>query len=159
MDALLGPTPEAMNHGVVRETTEGNKGIQFVRLQFPLDYYFRRNQLEHPKEELRGRRRYDAGNKLYGLWYYGVAAGYRLMVYGEKMPSEEFKNYGLAAHHYRQALESIRGENERKVAYWVCCEGELAGQVKGFKSKRSAQRHGMDYLRSALDDLVSHFGV
>ncbi|MCE9567665.1 MAG: hypothetical protein K8U57_37160 [Planctomycetes bacterium] len=48
---------------------------------------------------------------------------------------------------YKEAKAAIRGINEQRIAFNVCCMGERAG------------RHGqMKLLRNALDDLVAHFG-
>lgn len=143
----LGPTREAKrNHGVVM--LEGERGgIEFRSFSDPLAVY--RNQRWISTKQFR------AGLKLYRLWYVGcIASGYVQMQYRETSGAgrpTEFTPPGFLATDYREAMAAIRGITSRRVAYWVCCEGIKASK---FDTRRTT---GMDYLRSALDDLAEHF--
>ncbi|HZZ81639.1 MAG TPA: hypothetical protein VFE62_24265 [Gemmataceae bacterium] len=87
-----------------------------------------------------------AGEKLYRLWYYGCnRSPYVLMRYGEVRGGSDADAVMLLSTEYYAAIQSIRGEEQRKIAYDVCCIGNKAG------------RGGILPLREALQDLMDHF--
>lgn len=90
-----------------------------------------------------------AGKKLYSLWYFGFEQGNcSTSRYGE-MRGEKYDRDALQQE-YLDARNAIRAHNERHTAFRVCCMGEFAG--------RMGNQSGTEYLVSALDDLIRHFG-
>ncbi len=93
-----------------------------------------------------------AGKRFYVLWFFGsMKSHYAISRYSD-MPSKTFEagTSEEIQEAYINARSAINGVKPRKIAFDVCCIGDAAGS-KGRKSN-------MDYLRSALDDLVKHFG-
>lgn len=139
-----GPSEHRLEKGdvILKEGTRG--GAQYVvsrRFDEPLDWYARNGHIT-PKQR-------RAGKRFFGLW---VQAGYRhspaISHYGLHTGGEpDPKRLEKLVLEYMAAREAIRGTREKEITFTVCCMGERAG------------RHGqMAYLRSALDDLVNHFG-
>lgn len=90
----------------------------------------------------------SAGKKFYILWFFGgMKSKYAISKYND-MPNGNFETgqYEETQEQYILAKKAIRGVKEKKSAFNVCCIGDAAG------------RNSMNYLRSALDDLVKHFG-
>lgn len=154
-----GPTKERIRQGDVAVDQGKRGGLEFRSFAFPLDFYLRRGHLG--KDERLSARRWTAGNMLYERWWYGCASStpYRLMTFGERYSgyrppvTSNRAKISSDAHEYREAMKAIRSLTARRVAYYVCCEGQKAGAFGNRK------RPGMEYLIEALDDLIRHFGV
>lgn len=114
-------------------------GVQYRSYQDPLAFYYRRGHIN--LHQMR------AGEKLYGLWYYGSPmSGYRMMSYDDmRKEASDAHASALLSTEFRNAIDAIRGLEPKKTGFDVCCVGELAG------------RERMHHLREALDDLVEHF--
>ena len=126
-------------------------GREYRSLAAPLDFYVANKHITGAQ--------YHAGRKLLRLWVHSVRSPYSQMIYGERdgagMP-EHFP-IGMFAVEYRNAILAVRGDNERKVVHAVCCEDISASRCLPYPSKRTAQRLGVQYLVSGLDDLIRHF--
>jgi hypothetical protein len=131
---------------------EGDRGgVQVQSFSFPLDFYLRKQFIS--------RAQWLAGNRFHKLWSEACRDGYVQFQYRDGNggpPNLEFVPPGAFAAEYREALKAIRNEC-RKIAYTVCCEGLTLRVSRLYPSPRTAQRHGMPLLLSALDDLIRHF--
>jgi hypothetical protein len=145
------PTKERIAKGDldIEETDRGGVNIRAKR-QFndPLYYYARNGHITDLQKR--------AGLRFYILWYHGaMRSRYVLCRYGEERAiryavnstPQDVETYLEMQEAYHFARKAIRGAKEKKIALEVCCEGRKAGM-----------RGQMAWLRSALDDLVRHFG-
>jgi hypothetical protein len=126
-------------------------------MQDPLEYY-------HFTKSYIGPEQYDAGRKLHQLFQHGAFARYRTMNYDPRGGMGDAHGNMLIYPEYLAALNAIRGQMERDVAYAVCCMGHyfpsasLDDGTSVFTSQRTAQRRGPELLSYALFDLAKHFG-
>lgn len=132
---------------------EGDRGgCQMKSSSHPLDFYLRKRLIT--------RLQWVAGNKLYKLWESGCLASYVQIQYRESTSSArsmQFTPPGAFAKEYREAMAAIGNVPQRRVAYYVCCEGQFLSTDPSFPSQRTARRHGMPLLIAALDALHNHF--
>jgi len=129
-----------------------NGGVQYVAKNMPLDLYLKRCQITV--------KQHRAGEKLHALWRRGYHAPFAQHNYSERNGGEartEFLPPGFLATEYREAINAIDGDLERSIAFNVCCIGYPASQAAIYASVRTAERNGIAYLRSALEDLIEHF--
>jgi hypothetical protein len=129
-------------------------GREYRSLTDPLDFYLHKRQITE--------RQFDAGENLRRLYAKEVQSGYSQSRYEESGTTAFKQHYlpiGIFAVEFGKAMLSIRGESERKVAHAVCCQNVAASRSLEFKSRRTAQRKGFQYLISALDDLADHFKI
>lgn len=143
---LYEPSPEddpipdhLLENGHIRVVTGDRGGAEFRARSFddPIRFYERRGWITAKQAR--------AARKLHQLWYHGsLVSCYVLMRYGEVSGSSDSDAKAMLYPEYRKAVAAIRGLPEQKVAYEVCCLGEMA-------------RGNMQALRNALDDLVRHF--
>ena len=140
------PTPERVAKGdlIVEETGKGGINIRTRRtFNEPLQWYARNGHVTDAQKA--------AGLRFYTLWYYGaMRSRHVLSKFGDqRLPASGDADCPAQAQEaYHHARKAIRGVREQEVAHLVCCHCEKAG------------KHGqMQLLRSALDDLVKHFGI
>jgi hypothetical protein len=145
----LKPTDEAFSkdrlkrlNAVVLDSDRGGIEIRVRRAQNDiLGYYCRNGHIT--ALQLR------AGNRFRVLHHFGyeLRERYVLMRYGAITGDVDDETLIDMVDQYRKARAAISGVKEKQIALDVCCFGVAAG------------RHGqMDRLRSALDDLIRHFG-
>jgi hypothetical protein len=134
------PTPERLSKGDILALEGDRGGLELRSLQFPLDFYFRRGHISGPQ--------YRAGKQLYALWFNSTERSrYVQWRYTREPTGTQDPDFHCAMRTaYFAARRSIRGVEEQRVAFSVCCMGDKAGK-----------RGGMLRLRAALDDLASHF--
>ena len=126
-------------------------GLEYRSLDDPLDFYVGTRKIND--------RQYDAGNRLRSLSEQSAKSPFSQVAYGEERGGTalEYFPIGVFAVEYRNAVGSVRGEKERIVVQRVCCAHVSASRAIPFKSRRTAERKGIRYLISALDDLADHF--
>lgn len=126
-------------------------GSEHRSFSFPIDYLHRRGRITG--------KQHRAGSRLYQLWYHGFSAQYTLMRYGsEGGGGDNYESVRHMAIQYMKAFEAIRGDDQRKTAWEVCCRGSMLSGLSGFASERTARRKALPLLQAALDDLIDHFG-
>lgn len=144
------PNPFQIERGYIVSEEGKRGGLQYRALGDPLEVYLRDEKLTKVQ--------FLAGRKLYRLWY-GSARKHRTMRFSDERSSGLGGSAFFLGAEYREAIEAIRGHNERTAAYAVCVEGMPVSDIPCFSSRRSARRHGFLLLRSALDDLAAHFKI
>ena len=115
----------------------------------PLVWYARNGHIEAVQKR--------AGTRLYTLWFLGsMRSRYAISRYSI-IPTGiiESEDLELCQQRYIEAKKAIRGVKEQHIVFKVCCMGEPAGRIG---HGRQGRESGLVYLRSALDDLVQHFG-
>lgn len=150
-------TPERLAKGdlVAVETDRGGKEVRTIL--WPPDCYIA-NRLITPRQ-------YFAAQRLYRLWAGSKHQHHHVQVSYEERNTRTGPIYlhgvvvesrFLMSLEYCESMTAIRGEAERRVVYSVCCYGEFAKNLVA-RSRRAAQRTGMELLRSGLDDLADFY--
>ena len=151
-DGIITPTPERVAKGdiIIEESDRGGISIRsFRRFDDPLTYYLRNGHITPTQSR--------AGRRFYTLWLHGsMRSRYVVCRFDPiKLTSMDMEGFVEAQEAYHLARKAIRGVKEKRIVFRVCCEEKPAGRV-GYG--RIGRQSGLLYLRSALDDLVSHFG-
>ncbi len=131
------------------EDSKNGKRIRNIT-QTPLDLYLHKGYLT-PQQ-------YLAGNEYFRLWYYGAEKNLIKSINWNRESTNKTINpeapYILELL-YKKATNSIKGFNQRKIAFDVCCIGEFLNAVNISCGKNSR----MNLLKNALDDLIKHFKI
>jgi len=149
-------TPERLAKGDLRfeEAPEGKidrGGVQIRSYGDPLAFYALKGAITELQR--------DAGERLFTLHHHSWAARFRTMRFGQQPRGTDLEVSARLAVDYLAAIDSVRGQREKRVAYSVCCYGEYVRNLVSAGSERHRRRTGMDLLRAALDDLAEHFGL
>lgn len=148
--------PERLAKGDLRfeEAPEGKidrGGIEIRSYGEPLFHYAATGSITENQRQ--------AGERLFVLHHASWAARFKTMRFGHAPKATDLEVSKRLALDYLAAMDAVRGQREKRVAYSVCCYGEYIRNLVAGKDLRHKQRTGMELLRAALDDLIKHFGL
>ncbi len=148
-------SPERLAKGDLRfeEAPEGKidrGGIEIRSYGEPLFHYALKGIITEVQRQ--------AGERLFVLHHASWAARFKTMQFGHHPKATDLEVSKKLALDYLAAIDAVRGQMQKRVAYSVCCYGEYVGNLVA-SSKRTAERRGIVLLRCALDDLAKHFGL
>jgi hypothetical protein len=139
-DEIAALMQKAYERGRVFKDEGTHGGIQYRTFSDPLDYYWRKRLISALERR--------AGNKLASIHRRLPFHGrYVCMRYGEEKGAPDPHGAAQRGLEFGEAFRAIKGTRERKLAYYVCCEGTLIG------------RGNVVRLQNALTDLATYFGM
>lgn len=142
---IIPPTPERIAKGDLQAIATDRGGLETRSFAYPFDAYVNHGHVT--------RRQFNAGNRFAAMWRASTASSHVSQVRYEEPSGGSSPEYMyFLGPELKEALDSVRGNAERKVLFEVCCEGRRAG--KGMKADIGGP---MRRLCSALDDLAAHF--